>query len=134
MKTLKHTIKKKWFDMILSGEKKEEYKEIKPFWLSRLCWNDEEITKRQLSDAISDMKTFSGKSKSFENIRELLDYHNLNFCEFDEHHFFNGAYFSEKIPNYKIKAKGIRIGTGKPEWGAVEGVNYFIIELGEILK
>ena len=24
-------IKKKWFDMILSGEKKEEYREIKPF-------------------------------------------------------------------------------------------------------
>ena len=24
-------IKKKWFDMILSGEKKEEYREIKPY-------------------------------------------------------------------------------------------------------
>ncbi len=29
-------IKKKWFDMILSGEKKEEYREIKPYYLSRL--------------------------------------------------------------------------------------------------
>lgn len=29
-------IKKKWFDMILSGEKKEEYQEIKPFWARRL--------------------------------------------------------------------------------------------------
>ncbi len=28
-------IKKKWFDMILSGEKKEEYREIKPYWTSR---------------------------------------------------------------------------------------------------
>lgn len=25
-------IKKKWYDMILSGEKKEEYREIKPYW------------------------------------------------------------------------------------------------------
>ena len=25
-------LKKKWFDMILSGEKKEEYREIKPYW------------------------------------------------------------------------------------------------------
>jgi hypothetical protein len=25
-------LKRKWFDMILSGEKKEEYREIKPFW------------------------------------------------------------------------------------------------------
>ena len=29
-------IKKKWFDMIVSGEKKEEYREIKPYWTSRL--------------------------------------------------------------------------------------------------
>jgi len=28
-------IKKKWFDMILSGEKKEEYREIKPYYESR---------------------------------------------------------------------------------------------------
>jgi len=28
-------IKKKWFDMILSGEKKEEYREIKPYWMTR---------------------------------------------------------------------------------------------------
>ena len=29
-------IKKKWFDMILSGEKKEEYREIKPYYRTRL--------------------------------------------------------------------------------------------------
>lgn len=29
-------IKKKWFDMILSGEKKEEYREMKPYWETRL--------------------------------------------------------------------------------------------------
>lgn len=29
-------IKKKWFDMILSGEKKEEYREITPYYESRL--------------------------------------------------------------------------------------------------
>ena len=29
-------IKKKWFDMILSGEKKEEYREIKPYYDTRL--------------------------------------------------------------------------------------------------
>ncbi len=28
-------IKKQWFDMILSSEKKEEYREIKPYWTSR---------------------------------------------------------------------------------------------------
>ena len=29
------TIKRKWFDMILSGEKKEEYREIKPYYETR---------------------------------------------------------------------------------------------------
>jgi hypothetical protein len=30
------TLKKKWYDMIASGEKKEEYREIKPYWNKRL--------------------------------------------------------------------------------------------------
>lgn len=30
------TLKKKWFDMIASGEKTEEYREIKPYWNKRL--------------------------------------------------------------------------------------------------
>ena len=29
-------MKKKWFDMILSGEKKQEYREIKPYWRTRV--------------------------------------------------------------------------------------------------
>ena len=29
-------LKKKWFDMIASGEKKEEYREIKAHWIKRL--------------------------------------------------------------------------------------------------
>jgi len=35
-KTLHLTLKKKWFDMILSGEKKEEYREQKDYWFKRL--------------------------------------------------------------------------------------------------
>lgn len=30
------TLKKKWFDMILSGEKREEYRDIKPYWDKRI--------------------------------------------------------------------------------------------------
>ena len=41
-------IKKKWFDMIKSGEKKEEYREIKPYWFARFknnlfCLYDENL-------------------------------------------------------------------------------------------
>lgn len=33
------TLKKKWFDMIKSGVKTEEYREIKPYWETRLNKN-----------------------------------------------------------------------------------------------
>ena len=36
MKVLHLTLKKKWFDMIASGEKKEEYRELKDYWFQRL--------------------------------------------------------------------------------------------------
>lgn len=36
MEVLHLTLKKKWFDFIASGEKKEESREIKPYWDSRL--------------------------------------------------------------------------------------------------
>lgn len=35
-KVLTLTVSKEWFDMIVSGEKTEEYREIKPYWASRL--------------------------------------------------------------------------------------------------
>ena len=35
MRVLHLTLKKKWFDMISSGEKKEEYRELKPYWSQR---------------------------------------------------------------------------------------------------
>jgi hypothetical protein len=36
MKILNLTLKKKWFDMIASREKSEEYREMKPYWDIRL--------------------------------------------------------------------------------------------------
>lgn len=36
MKILYLTLKKKWFDLIASGKKKIEYREIKPYWDKRL--------------------------------------------------------------------------------------------------
>jgi hypothetical protein len=43
MQVLTLIIKKKWFDMILSGEKTEEYREIKPYYESRLRFNKTHI-------------------------------------------------------------------------------------------
>lgn len=39
-KILHLTLKKKWFDLIKSGEKTEEYREYKPYWIKRLVTED----------------------------------------------------------------------------------------------
>jgi hypothetical protein len=99
MKTLNITLKKKWFDMIASGEKKEEYREIKPYWQSRLCCG-------------------------FPTLYSAKD--------FDIVSANNG--YAKDCPNIKWEHKGTRIGEGKQEWGAVPGVKYFILDIGDILK
>lgn len=40
-KVLHLSVKKQWFDMISAGEKTEEYREIKPYWIKRLATNCE---------------------------------------------------------------------------------------------
>lgn len=35
-KVLTLIVNKQWFDMIVSGEKNEEYREIKPYWVRRI--------------------------------------------------------------------------------------------------
>ena len=37
MKTLCLPLKKEWYEMIESGVKTEEYREIKPYWVTRLA-------------------------------------------------------------------------------------------------
>ena len=39
MKAIDLVVKAKWYDMEASGEKPEEYREIKPYWIKRLCDN-----------------------------------------------------------------------------------------------
>lgn len=36
MKTLKLVLKKKWYDMIASGEKTEEYRDVTDYWIKRI--------------------------------------------------------------------------------------------------
>ena len=38
-KVLTLSVKKEWFDLIKAGEKREEYREIKPYWVARLFYN-----------------------------------------------------------------------------------------------
>ena len=44
MKILDLPLKKEWYDLIESGVKKEEYREIKPYWCTRLLDGYKEMT------------------------------------------------------------------------------------------
>lgn len=41
MLILELPLKKEWYDMTESGEKPEDYRDITPYWVSRLTWQGE---------------------------------------------------------------------------------------------
>ena len=106
MKILHLTLKKKWFDMIASGEKKEEYREVKDYWMKRLAG-------------------IKGCGTSYNFA--LLN-NNENKCiHYDAIYFKNG--YSKNAPSFTIECKGIYIDEGKKKWGAPNH-RVFIIKLG----
>ena len=109
-KILHLTLKKKWFDMIASGEKKAEYREVKMYWASRLLSG---FSKRHLSLSIHDLNCSSKK-------------------DFDFVLFKNG--YSKNSPYVLIEYLGVSIDIGYVNWGAENGKEYFVIKLGKILN
>ena len=98
MKILYLPLKKEWYLMIESGEKTEEYREVKAYWVKRL-----------FAPGLQD------SSKGF------------NFKTFDAITFSYG--YTKRTMTFECK--GIEIGKGKPEWGAPEEAEVFIIKLGK---
>jgi hypothetical protein len=105
MNTLKLTLNKKWFEMILSGEKTEEYREIKDHWKTRL----------------TDQKKIWARPP-----------HQWKFKTFDVVEFRNG--YSKTAPMIRIECLGIILGNAKPEWSDNWEAMVFIIQLGEIIE
>ncbi len=106
MKVLHLTLKKKWFDMIESGEKTEEYREIKSYWMTRILTERKGINPDNFPWAIG---FYAGK-------------HN-------EVKFRNGYSATSRTMRF-IKCQ-VRVDYGRPEWGAEPGKKYFVIKLGE---
>lgn len=103
-------IKQKWFDMILHGGKKEEYREIKPYW-------DKRIIK-----ALGYLET--GEKEVKERLRDNKECNKvISVC------FRNG--YGKKAPMFYATCS-ISISTGKEEWGAEKGIEYYVIAIREI--
>jgi len=115
MKTLHLTLKRKWFDLIASGEKKEEYREIKPYWEQRftptyvLNQNDKP------------------KSVLHQGFNILLVGNT-----WDTVTFRNG--YAKNAPTIVVQFLGISVGAAKPEWSDNWQGEVFILKLGEVIK
>jgi hypothetical protein len=94
-------LKKKWFDMIESGEKTEEYREMTPSW-SR-------IFKPGIFSPLIKIK------KKYYSPNEIT------IC-------FSNGYRKDRRQCFK-ECIDLKTGTGKEEWGALPGVLYFILKL-----
>lgn len=123
-KVLHLTLKKKWFDMIASGEKKEEYRDFVMYWGKRLVYTIETphggkftpINSVMLGESESHWKNFTGGAPTFKQYNQVL--------------FANGGHFGD-VPKIIMECKGIEVREGNPAWGAEPGKKYFVIKLGE---
>lgn len=143
---LKLTLKKKWFDMIESGVKLEEYREIKPYWMARLLNVPPEVlTVANMNCVQCNNRTDKGLTfgmcavdDSEINYNGTTPCHNGHFVwcdstfkQFTAIQFTNG--YSKNSPTFQIECKGISIGKGNPEWGGTDK-EVFILSLGKIIK
>jgi hypothetical protein len=121
--------------MIEAGIKKEEYREIKPFWIKRLIWFHEEMEVGVFEEFCTDLifAANNSENKRFSNCDDVLDYFNTEVAFFNDVHFARGGHFHPSLAQMTLKGKGIRIGEGREEWGAEPGKKYFVIELGEVI-
>lgn len=122
MKVLHLTLRRKWFDLIASGEKKEEYREIKNYWVARLV------------DGLGMPRQWEiDEGFAFEWPKGSGLMHSMASAEhYDVVEFKNG--YGKNSPKITVKVKDIVQGYGKEEWGAEDGKPYFVIKLGEIIS
>lgn len=129
MKTLHLNLKKKWFDMILFGGKKEEYRSLNEYWIRRLIQFDRETDFDVLDELVTDIQNPYERHVS---VVDMLDYFQCRFIDFDTITFSNG--YAKNRRQFVIELKEIRIGIGNPKWGADEHQKYFVLELGDIIS
>lgn len=117
MKTLTLSLKKQWFEMIKAGVKKEEYRELKYHWLTRLF-------------RVKDIQKFFGVSDVTPLANGIVQ---ETFAKDYDRLVFTLGYPKAGDTERRLEFKNpkIRIGTGKPEWGAEPGKFYFVISWEE---
>lgn len=130
-KTLHLILKRKWWDMIASGEKKEEYRDFSSFYIKRLCDNpcfdkDGQLIGRK---PINDY-TISACEREGIDLRDALKNGNMIFKDYTYVCFHLG--YTNVTMTFKILSISVKI--GNPDWGAELNKKYFVIKLGERIE
>lgn len=134
--TLVLPIKKKWFDMIASGEKKEEYRDIRFHWCSRIFnwlspFEIQQFYVRYESFRDAFFYCYGYKHTPRKAIECLYHKGNIEYKNIDKVLLING--YGKNAPRITVRCLGIEIGNAKPEWSDNWQGDVFIIKLGEIL-
>lgn len=127
-----------WFIDTFKGIKKEEYRDITPYWLKRLtCMeNGDSLTECYNKTSINKICCVLLKYKlyGYNSIEHVLKIYRIRFKDFEAIDFRNGYKSLDKVPRFTIENKGITIGKGNPDWGYVGSDNVFIIQHGKIIE
>ena len=105
-KVLNLVVSKKWFEKIASGEKTEEYREIKVYWMRRLLLVRERYRKLHIG------KNFEMLIDT-DTIKEKMNINVLKFAYFSHVRFFCG--YAKNRPWIEKEIESITI--GKPKKG-----------------
>ncbi len=135
MKTLHLNLKKQWFDLIFSGEKKEEYREITDYWIQRFFKCESEIQEIILQKSLLSIEFFEQLNKDLQTEWNKIEFQNnlkRYLKKYDTITFSNG--YAKDRPQFVIELLEISIGFGKEKWGAKKGEKYFILKLGKIIN
>lgn len=126
-KKLTLPLKGEWFDMIKSGIKKEEYREINPYWVIRLFPKSERFyIKECCLDGLSKLSTADARLVLRVNIEGFIN--NSIVDTFDEIVFTKGyPRKNDQSRRLIFQNPKIRIGYGREEWGADKNRKQFII-------
>ena len=106
--TLHLVLKSKWYEMIESGEKTEEYRETKKYWLKRILG---------VSTPSIPVLTLIARKISKQTRYERVCFHRG---------------YTNRTMSFEIK--GISVGIGKALWGAPINKEVIIIKLGSKIQ
>lgn len=117
-RNLRLNLKGEWYKMHISGEKPDEYRRIKPYWI------------RRLTNSLAPQKHWKqfNHDELVEYMHEMEEKHQMR--EYDTVTFVYG--YTRRKATYEFK--GVSVGYGNPEHGAPKDEEVFIIRKGKKLR